>query len=368
MITIQCKYNEAKVFADKLDSGSEGLIRALCNSPLSQGSSICIMPDVHAGRGSVVGTTMTLTKRVAPGLIGGDIGCGILVYKIREKRVELQKLDKIIRHNIPSGSFIRSLPHRYAGSVDLNRLRCGRHVQKEKAELSIGTLGGGNHFIELDRDSHRDLWLIIHSGSRHLGSEVSRYYQDLAYQESKEEAPYELSWLTGTLMDDYLHDMSIVMEFAEYNRVAIADVIVRKMKLTVDNKDQFSSVHNYIDTDQMILRKGAVSAKEGERLIIPLNMRDGCLLCEGKGNPDWNLSAPHGAGRLMSRAEARQSFTFSQYKREMKGIYSTTILRDTLDECPMAYKPINETVPAIGETVKIVDRTVPIYNYKGYTQ
>lgn len=368
MITIQCKYNEAKVFADKLDSGSEGLIRALCNSPLSQGSSICIMPDVHAGRGSVVGTTMTLTKRVAPGLIGGDIGCGILVYKIREKRVELQKLDKIIRHNIPSGSFIRSLPHRYAGSVDLNRLRCGRHVQKEKAELSIGTLGGGNHFIELDRDSHGDLWLIIHSGSRHLGSEVSRYYQDLAYQESKEEAPYELSWLTGTLMDDYLHDMSIVMEFAEYNRVAIADVIVRKMKLTVDNKDQFSSVHNYIDTDQMILRKGAVSAKEGERLIIPLNMRDGCLLCEGKGNPDWNLSAPHGAGRLMSRAEARQSFTFSQYKREMKGIYSTTILRDTLDECPMAYKPINEIVPAIGETVKIVDRTVPIFNYKGYTQ
>ena len=368
MISIQSRYNEAKVFTDKLDSGSEGLIRALCSSPLSQGSRIRIMPDVHAGRGSVVGTTMTLTDRVAPGLVGADIGCGILVYKIREKRVELQKLDKIIRHNIPSGSFIRSIPHRYADSVDLNRLRCGRHVQKDKARLSIGTLGGGNHFIELDRDSCGDFWLIIHSGSRNLGNEVARYYQDLAYQESKAEAPYELSWLTGASMDDYLHDMSVVMEFATYNRVAIADVIFRKMKLNVDNKDQFSSVHNYIDTEQMILRKGAVSAKQGERLIIPLNMRDGCLLCEGKGNPDWNLSAPHGAGRLMSRAEARQTFTFSQYKREMNGIYSTTILRDTLDECPMAYKPIDEIVPAIGETVRIVERIVPIYNYKGYMQ
>lgn len=362
MITIENEYNTAVVYTDQLDTGAEGLIRALCGSPLSQGSTIRIMPDVHAGRGSVIGTTMTLTDRIAPGLVGVDIGCGMLVMKVKGKRLELQKLDKLVHQTIPAGRAIRSKAHRFAEEIDLELLRCGRHVQKEKARLSVGTLGGGNHFIELDRDDAGGYWLIIHSGSRHLGVEVSTHYQDLAYQNSPKGTPYELSWLTGTLMDDYLHDMTLTQAFAAQNRQAIADEIVKGMKLTVE--DSFSTVHNYIDPAQRMLRKGAISAAEGERLIIPLNMRDGCLLCVGKGNADWNCSAPHGAGRLMSRADSRQSFTLSQYKKEMQGIYSTSVNRETLDESPMAYKPMESIVSQIGDTVTITEHIHPVYNFK----
>lgn len=362
MITIENKYSTAVVYADALDPGAEGLIRALCGSPVSKGSTIRIMPDVHAGKGCAVGTTMTIPDCVAPGLVGVDIGCGMTVLKFRAKRLELQKLDKLIHEKVPAGRAIRSTPHRFAAQTELEELRCLRHVQRDKALCAIGTLGGGNHFIELDQGGDGAYWLIIHSGSRRLGVEVASYYQNEAFRQCPEDTPFELAYATGDLLTDYLHDMRITQEFADLNRRAIADEIVKGMKLDV--ADAFSTIHNYIDTDAMILRKGAVSAKAGERLIIPMNMRDGCLLCVGKGNLDWNCSAPHGAGRLMSRAASRQSFTLSQYKKAMQGIYTTSVSRETLDESPMAYKPMGTILRQIGPTVDVVEHIRPVYNFK----
>lgn len=362
MITIKADNNIAFVYAESMDSGTEGLIRALCASPISTGSTIRIMPDVHAGKGCAVGTTMTIHNCVAPGLVGVDIGCGMTVLKVQAKRLELQKLDKVIREKIPAGSAIRSTPHRFTERAELELLYCTKHINTKKALRSIGSLGGGNHFIELDRGEDGAYWLIIHSGSRHLGVEVAGYYQKMAYEQNPEGVPYEFACATGDLMEQYLHDMEISQKFAELNRRAIADEIVKGMKFDVE--DGFSTIHNYIDTRHMILRKGAVAAQAGERLIIPMNMRDGCLLCVGKGNADWNYSAPHGAGRLMSRADTMQSFTLSQYKKEMKGIFTTCIGRDTLDESPMAYKPMEAILNQISPTVEVVEQVRPIYNFK----
>lgn len=362
MITIKADNNIAFVYAESMDSGTEGLIRALCASPISTGSTIRIMPDVHAGKGCAVGTTMTIHNCVAPGLVGVDIGCGMTVLKVQAKRLELQKLDKVIREKIPAGSAIRSTPHRFTERAELELLYCTKHINTKKVLRSIGSLGGGNHFIELDRGEDGAYWLIIHSGSRHLGVEVAGYYQKMAYEQNPEGVPYEFACATGDLMEQYLHDMEISQKFAELNRRAIADEIVKGMKFDVE--DGFSTIHNYIDTRHMILRKGAVAAQAGERLIIPMNMRDGCLLCVGKGNADWNYSAPHGAGRLMSRADTMQSFTLSQYKKEMKGIFTTCIGRDTLDESPMAYKPMEAILNQISPTVEVVEQVRPIYNFK----
>lgn len=362
MITIENTYNTAIVYADPIDSGAEGLIRALCGSPVSKGSAIRIMPDVHAGKGCAVGTTMTIRDCVAPGLVGVDIGCGMTVLKFRAKRLELQKLDKLIHEKIPAGRATRSATHRFAEQAELDALYCLRHIRRDKALRAIGTLGGGNHFIELDKSPDGAYWLIIHSGSRHLGVEVASYYQDETFHQCPEGTPYELAYAAGDLMTAYLHDMKITQDFAELNRRAIADEIIKGMKLDVE--DSFSTIHNYIDTDAMILRKGAVSAKVGERLIIPMNMRDGCLLCTGKGNPDWNYSAPHGAGRLMSRADVRQSFTLSQYKKEMRGIYTTSVSRETLDESPMAYKPMECITSQLGPAVDVTEHILPVYNFK----
>lgn len=362
MMTVTGSCNTALVYADCLDPGAEGLLKALCGSPVSEGSCIHVMPDVHPGKGWAVGTTMTVADKVAPGLAGVDIGCGMEVFRVSGKRLELQKLDKLVHEKAPSGRRIRSTPHRFADQLDLGALRCVRHVQQEKAQCSIGTLGGGNHFIEVDRGTDGVYWLIIHSGSRHLGLEVASWYQNEAYRQCPEGTPYELAWTTGALMEDYLHDMAIVQKFAVLNRQAIADEIIRGMKLDV--AEVFSTVHNYIDLETMILRKGAVSAQAGEKLIIPMNMRDGCLICRGKGNEKWNFSAPHGAGRLMNRAVVKQSFTLSQFKKEMQGIYSTSIRRDTLDESPMAYKPMDVILSQIGPTVEVLEQLKPIYNFK----
>lgn len=362
MITVTNQYNSALVYADHLDPGAEGLLSALCGSPVSEGSKIRIMPDVHPGKGCAVGTTMTVTDKAAPGLVGVDIGCGMEVFRVSGKRLELQKLDKLVHEKIPSGRKIRSTPHRFAEQVDLDALRCARHVQQEKARCSIGTLGGGNHFIEVDRGVDGAWWLVIHSGSRRLGLEAASWYQDEAYRQCPEGTPYELAWASGELLEDYLHDMAIIQRLAALNRQAIADEIIRGMKLDVE--EAFSTVHNYIDLEHMILRKGAVSAQAGKKLIIPMNMRDGCLLCVGKGNEDWNSSAPHGAGRLMSRAEVKQSFTLSQYKKAMQGIYTTSVSRETLDECPMAYKPMEAILSQIEPTVEVLERLTPIYNFK----
>lgn len=268
---------------------------------------------------------------------------------------------------------MRQKLHPYNEQIDLTQLRCSKAVNLDRAQKSIGTLGGGNHFIEVNRDEEGNLYVVVHSGSRHLGLQVAKYYQEAGYKQltgksEKDKAgrnttiPFSLAYVTGSLFDDYLHDMKIVQHYAELNRKAIMKEIINGMKLDV--VDRFTTTHNYIDTDTMILRKGAVSAKAGERLLIPLNMRDGSLICLGKGNPDWNYSAPHGAGRLMSRAKAKQSFTLSEFKKQMKDVYTTSVNKETLDECPMAYKDMAEIVKQIEPTVEIVKKLTPIYNFK----
>ena len=397
MLEVSGQYNTAKIFTDMVDQASIAQVITLCNQEFTQGSRIRLMPDVHAGAGCTVGTTMTITDRVVPNLVGVDIGCGMETARLRENHLELQKLDKLIREKIPSGFAVRSAVHRYADQIDLEELCCFKHVQMLRAEKSIGTLGGGNHFIEVDRDEEGQLYVVIHSGSRRLGLEVAKYYQEEGYKvlnqtdqasldqliaemraagrqkdiqkelkrrksQKLTRIPRPLAYVAGELFDQYIHDMKLVQHFARLNRQAMLDEIVKGMKLHVE--EQFTTIHNYIDTDAMILRKGAVSAKAGERLLIPINMRDGSLICTGLGNEDWNCSAPHGAGRLMSRGEAKQSFTVSEFKKQMDGVYSTSVGRATLDECPMAYKPMEAIVDNIAPTAKIQRIIRPIYNFK----
>ena len=397
MIEIRGKYNEAKIFTDVADSASIAQVQQLCDQEFAAGSRIRLMPDIHAGAGCTIGTTMTITDKVVPNLVGVDIGCGMETIRIREKRLELQKLDRLIREKIPSRFSIREKAHRYFSQINLNELCCARHADLLRAEKSIGTLGGGNHFIEADRDDEGNLYIVVHSGSRHLGVEVAGYYQEAGYRmlnraddasaealiarmkaegrrkeiqkelkklknQKRTSIPKALAYVSGELFEQYIHDMKIVQHFAMLNRQAMMDEIVGGMKLHVE--EQFATIHNYIDTDAMILRKGAVSARTGERLLIPINMRDGSLLCVGRGNEDWNCSAPHGAGRLMSRADARQSFTVSEFKKQMAGIYTTSVSRATLDECPMAYKGMQDILDNIGPTAEVVKIIRPIYNFK----
>ena len=397
MIEIRGKYNEAKIFTDVVDSASLAQVQELCNQEFTAGSRIRLMPDIHAGKGCTIGTTMTITDKVVPNLVGVDIGCGMETVRVRETRLELQKLDKLIREKIPSGFSIRDKAHRYADEIDLEELCCASHVDLLRAAKSVGTLGGGNHFIEVDRDDDGALYVVVHSGSRHLGVEVAGYYQEAGYRElnrtdpasvealtvrlkaegrdreiqkelrklknlKRTPIPKVLAYVSGELFEQYIHDMKIVQQFAMLNRQAMMDEIVKGMKLHVE--EQFTTIHNYIDTDSRILRKGAVSAQAGERLLIPINMRDGSLLCVGKGNEDWNCSAPHGAGRLMSRAEAKQSFTVSEFKKQMEQIYTTSVSKATLDECPMAYKGMQDILDNIGPTAEVRKIIRPIYNFK----
>lgn len=396
MFEIRGKYSTAKVFADKVDEDSVRQIYDLCNQQFTENERIRMMPDVHAGAGCVIGTTMTVTDRVVPNLVGVDIGCGMETVLIKGRQLEPEQLDKFIKFNIPSGFSIRDKEHRYTERLRLSELRCAKYISLDRAYLSLGTLGGGNHFIEADK-GESGIYIVIHSGSRHLGVEVAKHYQKRAVDElkhsgdadvkkliaemksagrekeinaalkklnmqAKKIVPDHLAYVFGSAFDDYIHDMKIVQEFAMMNRKAMMDDIIRSMKLKVS--DEFTTVHNYIDTENMIVRKGSVSAQKGERLIIPINMRDGSLICIGKGNPDWNFSAPHGAGRLFSRSQAKQSFTVSEFKKQMAGIYSSTINSATLDECPMAYKSMNDIVDNIGDTADITEVIKPIYNYK----
>lgn len=396
MIELQGKYVTAKVFTDVVDNESISQVISLLNQPYTDGSRVRMMPDIHAGAGCTIGTTMTIKDKICPNLVGVDIGCGMETIRIRENHIEPQKLDKVIRSHIPSGFSIRTEPHRFAKNIDLSQLYCAKTVDINRGYNSIGTLGGGNHFIEANRDDDGNIYIVVHSGSRHLGLEVANFYQEEAYRSltsySKEEingiidmlkasgrskeiqntlntlkskrspVPKALAYVEGTLFDQYLHDMKIAQQFAELNRQAMMDTIVKEMGFHVE--EQFTTVHNYIDTDRMILRKGSVSAQKGERLLIPINMRDGSLLCTGKGNEDWNFSAPHGAGRLMSRSVAKESFTVSEFKKQMEGIYTTSVSRSTLDECPMAYKDMKDIVDNIEPTVTINAVIKPIYNFK----
>ena len=370
MYTIKGKYNEAVVFSDyeTMENSAYGQIMQLCNQEFVKGAKIRIMPDVHAGAGCTIGTTMTVTDKIVPNLVGVDIGCGMEVACLENKRVNLPELDKTIKENIPSGFDIRKNEHKFNDMLNLDELQCKKEVNLDRARKSIGTLGGGNHFIEAGKDDEGRLYIVVHSGSRHLGLEVANYYQREAYKRLEKQSNSNiiktLAYAEDDLFDDYIHDMKIVQKFAEINRKAMVGEIIKKMKFDVI--EQFTTIHNYIetDTDPMILRKGAVSAKDGEKLIIPMNMRDGSLICIGKGNPDWNYSAPHGAGRIMSRSEAKHNLILSEFKKQMDGIYTTTVSNSTLDEAPMAYKPMDEIIKHIGDTVEIYKKITPIYNFK----
>ncbi|MDR0937652.1 MAG: RtcB family protein [Oscillospiraceae bacterium] len=361
MLEYNGKYGSAKVFTDNIEPSAVSQIIQLLNQEFTEGSKIRVMPDVHAGMGCTIGTTMTITDKIVPNLVGVDIGCGMETLILRDERLDLQRLDKVVHSEIPSGFGVRKNIHSYASKIDLTELVCAKHVGLDRAEVSIGTLGGGNHFIELDTDSEGVNYLVIHSGSRNLGKQIAEHYQKSAANAHKGITRI-LAYVEGQMLEDYLHDMAIAQSFADLNRKAIAREIVKNMKLKVD--DEFTTIHNYIDIEAKILRKGAISARAGERVLIPMNMRDGSLLCTGKGNADWNESAPHGAGRLMSRKSAKESITLTAFKSDMEGIYSSTVGKSTLDEAPGAYKPMEEIVSRVGDTVDIVKTIKPLYNYK----
>lgn len=397
MIEIKGKYNEAKIFTDVVDSASIAQVQELCNQEFTAGSRIRLMPDIHAGAGCTIGTTMTIQDKIVPGMVGVDIGCGMETVELTEREIDFAKLDALIREKIPYGREIRDIPHSLNSKIDLTQLRCADQVNLDRAVRSIGSLGGGNHFIEIDQAGDGRLFLVVHSGSRHLGTEVADYYQNegrralwggakhqiqetiaklkaegrlqeiqktitALKKEHELDIPKDLAYVEGKLFDDYIHDMKLTQQFAVLNRKAMVDVILDGMGLTA--VDIFTTIHNYIDTDAMILRKGSVSAKKGEKLLIPINMRDGSLICIGTGNEEWNCSAPHGAGRLMSRRAALNMLSIEEFQNEMKGIYTTCVVPDTLDESPMAYKSIEEIVSQIGPTAIIVERIHPVYNFK----
>ncbi len=397
MIELQGTHNTARCFTDFLEPTAREQIQQVCDTEAFAGAKIRIMPDVHAGMGCTIGTTMTIVDKVVPGMVGVDIGCGMEVIRLREREVDFAKLDKLIREQIPSG--IRRDIHPFAENVPLDALCCRKETNTVRALRSVGTLGGGNHFIEVDRDDEGSLWLVIHSGSRHIGNEVALYYQNEGYRqlcgnskrqlqqvadtmraqgrekeiqatlkklkkstEMRVKVPKNLAYVEGELFREYLHDMAIIQQFARENRYAMADVLLRGMRW--HQEERFTTIHNYIDVEHMLLRKGAVSAMAGEKLLIPISMQDGSFICRGKGNPDWNESAPHGAGRKLSRTEAKNTLSMEEYRARMAGIFTTCVSRETLDESPMAYKSAEEIRDAIAPTAEILCHIRPIYNYK----
>ena len=395
MLKLNGKYNTAKVFTDNVDNETISQVIELLNQDYINDAKIRIMPDCHAGAGCVIGTTITITDKVCPNLVGVDIGCGMLAVRIAEKEVDLPKLDDVINTYVPAGFNVNEEP--LDNFSHLSDLVAPANVSL--AYRSIGSLGGGNHFIELDKDDNGDLWLVIHTGSRHLGLEVAKHYQKLAYKQLKDSdvsgkikaviadlkakgrekeiektihalkmqephIPKSLCYVSGQAFKDYIHDMEIVQKHAELNRKYIADMVIEKMSWRVC--EEFQTIHNYIDTKNMILRKGSVSARDGEKLIIPINMRDGSLICIGKGNPDWNYSAPHGAGRILSRSEAKDAVGMDEFRESMEGIYSSSVMESTIDESPMVYKPMEEIMENIKDTVDVVKVIKPVYNFKAH--
>lgn len=385
------KGKEVKIYAETFEQEAYEQVKRLANYEAYEDSTIRIMPDSHAGKGCTVGTTMTITDKVTPNLVGVDIGCGMLTVELADANIDYHKLDNVIRTYIPSGFNVHTQPQR---AFVFDELRCANHVDLGRAMLSIGSLGGGNHFIEVGySEKQNKYYLVIHSGSRKLGGDVCKYYQNLAHQgnlELKKEREAiiqrlksegrecdieeaiknlpkpafdkELAHLSGDNFQDYLNDMEIVQQFAVANRSTMAEIIIREMGFS--EVSRFETIHNYIDFRRMILRKGAVSAEAGEKLLIPINMRDGSLICVGKGNADWNYSAPHGAGRLMSRSKAKSTLSMEEYEKSMGGIFTTSVTAATIDEAPQAYKSMNEIKSAIIDTVDIIDTIKPVYNFK----
>jgi RNA-splicing ligase RtcB len=391
-----------KIFTDLIEEEAVNQIHTLMKQPAFAECKVRIMPDVHAGKGCVIGFTADLGNKVIPNIVGVDIGCGMYVVDLGDRDIDLQKLDSVIKNYVPCGKNVHE--GRIARFPKLQALNCYRELKDTKRiERSIGTLGGGNHFIEIDVDEYKNKYLVIHTGSRNLGKQVAEYYQSLAVElmQGKDElykkqqeiidtykaegrkseiqsaikelhrnykpgtlnTPKELCYLEGEYRDKYLHDMLICQEYASLNRMYIANIILEKMGIRFTGYS-FETIHNYIDVDSNIVRKGAISARKNELLLIPINMRDGCILGVGKGNEEWNFSAPHGAGRLMSRTKAKENLTVSEFKETMSGIYSTTVGVETLDEAPMAYKPMESIVDNIKDTVEIKKILKPIYNFK----
>lgn len=405
---------DLKIFTDDVEQEAINQINELLDQEAFKDSKIRIMPDVHAGKGCVIGFTGNLGDKVIPNIVGVDIGCGMLCVELGNIDLDLERLDKIIREYVPSGFEVHD--ERKYKFLELQDLKCYRELKDTKRlERSIGTLGGGNHFIEIDIDENNNKYLVIHTGSRNLGKQVAEYYQELAnqlcnynigeYKEKQQELiktykeqdrkqeiqsalmklkeeykidhkkiPKDLAYLEGQYREDYLHDMKICQEFAILNRKTIANIILKNIMYYQDGEeplncwdlkdDYFETIHNYISFEDNIVRKGAISAKKGEMVLIPMNMRDGCIIGIGKGNDDWNQSAPHGAGRIMSRMKAKETFNLDEYKESMKDIYTTSINENTIDEAPFVYKPMQEIIDNIGDTVDIIKIIRPIYNFK----
>lgn len=400
MIEIRGKINTAICYAKSIEDTAFNQIKRMCDYELTKESRIRIMPDVHAGKGCTIGTTMTVKDKVCPNIVGVDIGCGMYTVKLNEKNIDFRFLDSIC-HFIPSGMNVWEYP---IEKFNLQKLRCFDKLKRiEWLEKSLGTLGGGNHFIEVDKSKDNSLYLVIHSGSRNLGKQVAEIYQNIAvdlhkgkedyfkqrdkiikiyketgrdseiqrtlkelkerYEKQRLDVPEDLCWLSGEYLDDYLHDIRICQKFAKRNRELIAEIILGKLGL-IAVESSFHTIHNYIDTDEMILRKGAIAAHDGEKVLIPMNMRDGSILAIGKGISDWNYSAPHGAGRIMSRRKAKESLSIEEYQETMDGVYTTSVNENTLDESPMAYKSLVDIMDVINESVDVIDVLKPVYNFK----
>jgi len=404
MKIVQGKYNTAKVFTNNIAEEAIEQLVELCNQPFVEGCKVRIMPDTHKGSGCVIGFTADLGDKVIPNIVGVDIGCGMLTVNLGKVDLDLEMLDKVINKYIPSGK--NTHEGRTVRFQKLQDLKCFRDLKNTKRiERSIGTLGGGNHFIEVDKGDDGTVYLVIHSGSRNLGTQVADLYQNLAidlcsgkedyfikrdeiiknfkecgkrkeiekelkflkknYDQLNPVYPRDLCFLTGKYREEYLHDMNICQEYATLNREVMAEIILNKLLgKSLKEFQAFTTIHNYINFKDNIIRKGSISAYEGEKLLIPINMRDGSLICVGKGNEDWNYSAPHGAGRLMSRTKAKEKVDYEEFKKSMEGIYSTTVTEATIDEAPMVYKPMKEIIENIVETVEIIDIIKPIYNFK----
>ena len=374
------KYNKATIYARTVDGDSYAQVLRMCNVKELSGSLIRMMPDMHAAAGCTVGTSMTVTDRINPSYVGSDIGCGMQVYRVKETELDLAALDRAVRDRIPAGGAIypRSAPA--VKKLPLEELYAYGALRRDTVLRSFGTLGGGNHFIEVDRCMDGGLLLVVHSGSRRLGKDVALYHQRVAFFVSHGVTPEEAlkkrmkvsdirtrtlpqeCFLSGEYKEHYFSDMDITLRYASASRRHIGEALIDALGLTV--LEEFETVHNYVDTRRGILRKGAVSAEKGERLIIPINMRDGSLICLGKGNPDWNYTAPHGAGRIMKRSDAKARISLSEYREAMKGIYTTSVNESTLDESPMAYRSIDEILDTVGPTVEVLDVVTPVYNFK----
>lgn len=363
-IDLAGKYARATIYTDDVEDAALEQIKTLIDQPFAENSNPRFMPDVHAGKGCTVGTTMRITDKVVPNLVGVDIGCGVEVVPIDNEINEddLKRLDDMLKEGkvVPSGFSHRTSKYVYCDAIEFDKL----HTEISESDMtSLGSLGGGNHFIEIDKNASGQHFLVVHTGSRSLGLKVCIHHQGIATSLNDGSVPIDLSYLTGSEMQDYLDDMRIAQEFATWNRHAICDEIVGYMGWTI-GVGGFTTIHNYIDLDNMILRKGAISAQLGEKIIIPMNMRDGSIIALGKGNAEWNYSAPHGAGRLMSRTEARNKLSVLDFQHQMSGIYTTCVNTQTLDESPMAYKPMENIVKHIKDTADIIDIIKPIYNFK----